>query len=394
MREKYKILFVAEELSRNGAMKSLIALLKALNPEKYSLSLFLFRHNKDDLSVQLPDYVDVLPELKTYRMIRLSLKEALSESLKTGHVDLAGFRLMVACQRYIMAGFSLWPFLPKIPGTYDLVCSYVDGFVAPLILKKVKARKTACWIHYLYSHVAQPKYVYDALRKCSVCVPVSIEAGKSIDCVLGSTVCKHIIHNITDKEECIRLADMPNEFPRKEGLLRIVSTGRVTDAKHFDIIPETALLLKNRGLKFEWVIAGSGDKLAEIKEKVSQLNLNTEVKIVGELINPLPLVKSADIIINPSRHESWGMTVSEALCLGKAVVTSNIPVFAEQIVDGENGLMREATPAVMAQAIYEIAVDEELRKKLENNAIKYPFSKTMVVNEFDALVESLIKSSE
>lgn len=394
MKGKYKVLFVAEELSRNGAMKSLIALLKALNPEKYSLSLFLFCHNKGELREQLPDYVDVLPEFKTYRMIRLSLREALCESLRAGRVDLACIRLMVACQRYIKAGFSLWPLMPKIPGNYDVVCSYADGFVAPLILKKVKARKTACWIHYLYSCVPQPEYVYNALRRCSVCVPVSFEAGKALDSVLGCYVHKHIIHNITDKEECNYLANMPNEFPHIEGILRIVSIGRVTDAKHFDIIPAIALLLKNQGLQFEWIIAGSGDKLLEIQEEVSRLNLNMEVKMVGELANPFPLVKSADIIVNPSRHESWGMTVSEALCLGKAVITSDIPVFAEQIADGDNGLIRKASPVLMAQAICEIAENENLRKKLETNAVKYPFTKTMVVNEFDALVESLLTSEE
>lgn len=384
-----RVLFVAEELSSNGAMKSLIALLKALDPKVYAVSLFLFRHNENTLSTQIPEYVEVLPELCPYKVLRMPLKQALSDSLKRGRIDMALLRSLVAWQRYRHSDFKLWPFLPELPGEYDLACSYADGFVAPLILKKVKARKTACWIHFMYSMIPQLKYVYDALKHCSVCVPVSVEAGKDLERVLGCNVNKHVIHNITDSTECNILADKSNDFPRRSNIVRIVSVGRVTSAKRFEIIPDTALILKEKGIQFEWFIAGNGDIINEIQNKVSVLNLEEEVQFVGELDNPMPLVKSADIFVNPSLHESWGMTVSEALCLGKVVIASDLPVFAEQIEDGVNGFMREANPSIIARTICEILSDSNLRKNIEKNALKYPFTKDMIVKEFDRLMESL-----
>lgn len=381
---------MAEELRTNGAMKSLIALLNALDPEIYDVSLFLFWHRNGGLSNQLPEHVTVLPELPQYRALRMPLKGALKESIRKGRFDMVCFRSLVALQRYRHKDFSLWPFLPAIPGEYDIACSYADGFVAPLILKKVKTAKTVCWNHYLYTMVPQPQYVYDALRQCSACVPVSIEAGKALEQELGQIVNKHIVHNLTDADECRRLAQMANDFPRQDGCYRILSIGRVTDAKRFDIIPETADILRKRGVKFEWIIVGSGDKLAMVSSKVAELQLEKEVRMVGELSNPFPLLKSADIFVNPSRHESWGMTVSEALCLGKPVITSDIPVFSEQITTGVNGLMVAPTPQNIAQAICDIIADNDFRKRLEENALRYPFTKQQVVDEFDNMVNALL----
>lgn len=394
MTEKYKnktrLLFVAEELSTNGAMKSLIALLNALDPAKYDVSLFLFLHSEGGLSEQIPKYVSVLPELPQYRAMRMPLKIAIAENCRKGRFDLACFRTLVAFQRFRHKDFSLWSFLPEIPSEYDVVCSYADGFVAPLILKKVNAAKTACWVHYMYNTMPQDNYVYEALKNCSVCVPVSYEAGRALDSEIGFCVTKHIIHNLTDAKECIQLAREHNLYPRRDNRHRIVSIGRVTYQKQFDIIPDTALKLKEQGLRFEWIIAGNGDKLDELRNKVSALNIEDDVKFVGELANPFPLLKSADIFVNPSRHESWGMTVSEALCLGKAVITSDIPVFAEQITNGVNGLMVSPTPQAIANAICDIISDSNLRKQLEDNAKNYPFTKQRIVDEFDNMVNALL----
>ena len=110
---------------------------------------------------------------------------------------------------------------------------------------------------------------------------------------------------------------------------------------------------------------------------------------IGARYNPMPWIKSADVFVNPSRFEAWGMTVSEALCMGKAVIVSDIPVFQEQITDGVNGLIRKATPEALAEAIVLLAKDDELRSRLEQNAINYPYTKESIIKEFDELIDKL-----
>lgn len=383
---KTKVLFVAEELSMNGAMKSLISLLKALPKDKYDVSLFLFKHG-GELENQLPDDVHLLPEMMPYAIYRLPLKKAISYALRLGKFNLVLFRLIIAFERVLKSNhFGMWNLLPEIPGHYDLVCGYADGFVAPTVIKKTDSKKKANWIHFTYSDLAQPKYVYNALLESDFCIPVSIEAGKDLDKVLKRPTRQHIIHNITDKHECILRAAEPLEIPNTKGVTRIVSVGRVTPQKKYDIIPGTAEILISRGIEFEWYIIGNGDKFNELISRTKELQLDHYVHFIGSRSNPMPWVNSADIFVNPSNHESWGMTVSEALCLGKAVITSDIPVFAEQINNEVNGLMCKANPNTLADAICRLIANPEFRMKLGQNAQNYPFAKETIIEEFNQII--------
>lgn len=393
MSRKIRVLFVAEELCTNGAMISLLALLRALSDEKYAISLFLFKQG-GKLMEQVPGHVAVLPEMLPYAIHRMPLKQALSTAVRRGRFDLMLYRLMVAFQRAAGWNYRLWPFLPEMKGSFDVVCCYTDGFVAPMILRKVGGGKKACWIHYVYSKCPQMNYIYDALRKADICVPVSVEAGKDLDRVLGGSVKQHVVHNITDAAECIARAREACGKERSEGVARIVSVGRVTAAKGFDVIPPVARILKDKGLKFEWYVVGDGDRYGELLGRTEREGLSDCVHFIGARPNPMPWIRSADVFVNPSRFESWGMTVSEALCLGKAVITSDIPVFAEQIADGVNGLMCRLDADTIADAIRRVLTDDEFRHRLETNAARYRFTKDSVVGEFDALVEKLSEENE
>jgi glycosyltransferase involved in cell wall biosynthesis len=383
------ILFIAEELDTNGAMMSLIALLKALSASNYNLSLFLFSHG-GKLMQEIPNNVNVLPERTYYKVYRLPLKRAMIFALKKLRLDLMFFRLLVSIQRFFKLNFRMWTFLPKVPGDYDVACSYADGFVTPLMLRKVNAKRKCAWIHIPYSKYPQLDYVYDALKKVNICVPVSNDVRQDLFSILKCNVPTHVVHNLTDKEVCFHNAEKPCPNQRIDGVYRIVSVGRVTFQKYFDIIPSTAVKLVEKGIRFEWYIIGNGDQFETLCAEVDSKGLNEAVHFIGTRPNPMPWVKSADVIVIPSRFESWGMTVSEALCLGKAVITSDLPVFKEQITDGENGVMCHITPDNLANAIEHVLIDEEFRRKLEQNAVNYPFTKEVVVAEFEALVDKML----
>jgi glycosyltransferase involved in cell wall biosynthesis len=388
MTEKKNILFIAEELDTNGAMMSLIALLKALSASNYNLSLFLFSHC-GRLMQEIPNNVTVLPESIYYKVYRLPLKDAISLALKRLRLELILFRLMVSIQRFFKLNFRLWPFLPRVSGNYDVACSYADGFVAPLMLKKVNAKMRCAWIHIPYSKYPQLDYIYDALKKVDICVPVSNDVGLDLCSILKCNVPMHVVHNLTDSEDCKAKAAQPCPDERIEGVYRIVSVGRVTPPKCFDIIPPTAIILKERGVQFEWIVIGNGEQYEALCAKVASAGLNDSVHFIGARPNPMPWVNSADVVVIPSRYESWGMTVSEALCLGKAVITSDLPVFKEQIRDGVNGVMCNITADNLANAIEHILIDEKFRKGLERNAVNYPYTKELVAKEFEALVEKV-----
>lgn len=387
-----RILFLAEEVDTNGAMSSLLALLRALPKDKYDVSLFLFKHG-GKMMEQLPKDITLLPESFPYFIHRAPLRQAIKSSLKAFRFDMTLYRILVAFQRFFGLNYNLWSFLPAVNGQFDVACCYTDGFVAPMMLRKVKAARKCSWIHLPYTRCKQMPYVYDALRKMDVCVPVSIDTGRDLDRVFSQHLPQHVVHNITDAEVCMKRASEisveSSAKERKDGVFRIVSVGRVTPPKFFDIIPSVAELLNSKGLNYEWYIVGNGDKYDELLRETREKGLDNKVYFIGARSNPMPWIMSADVFVNPSRFEAWGMTVSEALCLGKAVIVSDIPVFKEQITDGVNGIVRKVTPEKLADAIMMLADDEELRHKLEQNARKYPFTKERIVQEFNQLMDKL-----
>lgn len=228
--------------------------------------------------------------------------------------------------------------------------------------------------------------MYDALRKADLCVPVSVEAGKALDAAIGAELEKKVVHNLTDISQCRQLAGQPLEIDNPQNKIRIVSVGRVTYKKGVDLIPEVALLLRKRGIDFEWYVIGTGDMLQGLRQKTDGYRLRDFVHFMGARPNPMPWVKSADIFVSPSRSESWGMTISEALCLGKAVIASKLPVFGEQIEDRVNGLLCNVDAGSIADAIVEIIRNPELKSTLERNAATYPFTSEQVRKEFREVI--------
>lgn len=385
-----KILFIAEELDTNGAMFSLLALLKALPKDKYAISLFLFKHDGRMMN-QMPDGARLLPESLPYLVHRMPLKHAIFKSVKAMRFDLVLYRFLVAIQRALRWNFHFWCFLPRIRESFDVACCYTDGFAAGMLDRKINATKKCSWIHLPYTICQQMPYVYDALKRMDMCVPVSVDTGRDLQKVMSVQVAQHIVHNITDAASCRQRSLEPCEIPHKEGVFRIVSVGRVTPQKFFEIVPSVATILNTKGLHYEWYIIGHGDKYDELVEETRSKGLECKVHFIGARNNPMPWIKSADVFVNPSRFEAWGMTVSEALCLGKAVIVSDIPVFREQITDGVNGLILKVTAENLAETILLLAKNETLRHQLERNAVNYPFTKEKIIKEFDELIEKLSK---
>lgn len=386
---KKKVLFIAEELQFNGAVMSLLALLKALPKDRYDISLFLFLHG-GELMGRLPKDITLLPEYLSYAVYRLPLKDALVRAVKSLRFDLVVFRLMVALRRRLHFARFPWFWLPKIEIPCDAVFSYADGFAAEMIVSRVIKGKKVCWIHVDLSLWKHWDHVRSAMLSADGYVAVSQNAAKQFLSVANERAVKRtwVVHNIIEADECKCRAE-EGSVPVSGSQIRILSYGRITAQKGFDLIPEMARKLEK---PFTWLIVGDGPTRDALQAKADQMIVGEYVNFIGQRENPMPYVKAADIVVIPSRSEGWGMTLSEALVLGKPVVATDLPVFREQVRDGVNGLLcpLDDTDA-FAEAINRLMCDEDLRNRLSAEAIKYPFTKDRVVEEFAAVIEEVCK---
>ncbi|QLH05751.1 glycosyltransferase family 4 protein [Nitrosopumilus ureiphilus] len=86
----------------------------------------------------------------------------------------------------------------------------------------------------------------------------------------------------------------------------------------------------------------------------------------------MEVLKSSNILIVPSRMESLPQVIKEAFYLKIPVIATNVGGVSEIIIDHETGiLIPPEDPSKMLDAINSLLIDEELQKKLLENAYNF-----------------------
>jgi glycosyltransferase-like protein len=97
------------------------------------------------------------------------------------------------------------------------------------------------------------------------------------------------------------------------------------------------------------------------------LELGSDVVLLGTVgDDELPLwYRAADAFVFPSHKEGWGLVVLEAMASGLPVVATDIPVFHEYLLAGQDALMvPPGQPTLLADAMRRLTTDAELRTRL------------------------------
>lgn len=140
----------------------------------------------------------------------------------------------------------------------------------------------------------------------------------------------------------------------------VVLPGRLEHEKgHCDLI---AALRSPRlaGLALSVIFAGHGKLHASLQEQAADLPF--PLVITGNLdhVTFLGVMARADIVTVPSRFEGFGLTALEAMALSKPVIASTAGGLPEVL--GKTGrLVAPGDSAALAEAIYELATEPELR---------------------------------
>lgn len=397
-----KILIVSHALELGGAERSLVGLLDAIDPQKYSVELFLLRH-EGELQYYIPDYIRLLPQIPAYTVLARPMKD----TLKEGHILLAAARLvgkMKAIQfdkkhTYQDSGVSLEYshkytcfFMPKIqPDTeYDLAISFLTPHY--FVAEKVRAKKKIAWIHTDYSHVQVDvrsetvmwsKYDYIA----SIAETVSASFIKIFPSLRNKLI---LIENILPQKLILQQTDeldISGEMPR-DGAIRLLSIGRYCTAKNFDNVPDICAKIVSMGLNVKWYIIGFGGEEELIRSKIAEAEMEDFVILLGKKENPYPYIKACDLYIQPSRYEGKSVTVREAQMLGKPVVITRYPTSGSQLEDGVDGIIVPLDNEGCAKGIANLLHDQTTMDRLQKNCKMHDYSNAKEIQKlYNVLME-------
>ena len=127
---------------------------------------------------------------------------------------------------------------------------------------------------------------------------------------------------------------------------------------------EAAKILKNKGYRFQWFLVGDGPSREELISQAISLGVEKEIRFVGMQPNPYPYIKAADIYVQSSRFEGFGLTVTEAKILGRAIVCTNFPTAYNQLENEKNGIIVEMSADSIASGVERLLTDEALRQRI------------------------------
>src|SRR3954471_20939255 len=184
-----------------------------------------------------------------------------------------------------------------------------------------------------------------------------------------------VIYNAYDERFAIE--------PREEDVVRVRERYQLTDEfvlyagnvkphKNLERLIDAFAIVRKRGLDhLKLVLIGDEiSKYTALRRAVHQHQLHKYVRFLGYLPEETLAVmyRLAGIFVFPSLYEGFGLPPLEAMASGTPVVTSNVSSLPE-VAGGAAVLVDPYDPQAIADGIYSVLTDEQLRREMVHNGI-------------------------
>lgn len=376
-----KVLFIMNNLHCGGAEKSLVSLLNSFDYSKYQVDLLLFKQEGMFMK-QLPAEVSLIKELPNYHLFDMPISQALKLCLKQQNYKAAIARIKAgvlfrgrdsAARKEQRLWKHLSKALPTLEGTYDAAIGYLEKTPVYFCLDKVQAKVKIAFIHTDYERLGMdPELDQSRFARLDYIVTVSDKCAEVLARLFPQHVAKlRVIHNIVSPELIQLMAnDNMDKTKSSPERLTVVSVGRLTSLKGFDLAAHACRMLVDRGIPVQWYIIGEGEERPKLEQLIDRLSLNNHFFLLGLKDNPYTFIRKADLYVQPSRFEGKSIAIDEAKILGKPIIVTNFSTAADQIQHGMNGWIVEMNPEAICNGIALLAADTSLRQKFMNNLKK------------------------
>ena len=141
----------------------------------------------------------------------------------------------------------------------------------------------------------------------------------------------------------------------------LLFVGQLIERKGVSLLLEAGRLVQEAEAEATLVFVGVGEEAERIGREAAA---GARVMPLGQREDVPDLLRAADLFVLPSRNESFGNAVVEAMASGLPVIVGNSGVASHLHIDGEAGRVVEASDArLFAAAILEILRSPALRRQ-------------------------------
>ncbi|MFF3022038.1 glycosyltransferase [Gottfriedia sp. NPDC057948] len=347
---KKKVLFMLSSMNIGGVEKSFLSLLSVIPKDKYDITLLLLE-KKGGFFENIPDWVNVV-EATWFTTIKDIILQPPHKTLKDYFDNKQYVKMLSFLSKYLISKKTadrniyyrhIFKDVPKDFTLYDVAIAYqgptdiIDYYIA----NRVTAKKKVSWVHFDVSkHLINTKLYKKLHKKFDKIFVVSEEAKKRLieklpQDVNKTEVFKNILSSSVINKMSLAEVDFDNSFIGK----KILTVGRLSIEKGQDMAIKVLSKLIENGYNVRWYCIGEGEDRKEYETLIQKLGLESNFILLGAKQNPYPYVANADLYVQTSRHEGYCLTLAEARCLHKPIVTTNFTGAYEQITDNYDGLI-------------------------------------------------------
>lgn len=398
-----KILFVINTMGRAGAETAMLELLKHLDSPDYDISLYVIM-GQGEMIGRLPPYVRLRnPKFDAHSVLSREGKRGMARTVwdafrrnggqikKICHI----VKTLTAMVRKgkLQTDKLLWRMLSdgalRFDEDFDLAVAWLEGASAYYVADYVRAARKCAFVHIDYESAGYTREMdrgcWDSFDRIFM---VSDEVRQHFLAVYPEHAAKaDIFHNMVDQEGIRRLAAQGSGFSDGYEGARLLTVGRLTYQKAYDIAIEAMKRLKEKGVRARWYVLGEGDQRKALEKKIAALGLQEDFLLPGAVENPYPYYAQADLYVHATRFEGKSIAIQEAQTLGCAVVASDCNGNREQIEEGVDGLLCPLTPEAIADSVASLLADGERRRALGQAAGRKSLAQGQELETFLALLD-------
>lgn len=385
-----KVLFVINTLGGAGAEKALLELLKRFTPDQYEVDLYILLEQGELIS-QVPEYVNILNRNYTAESVlsadgkrtlhrkvfrRLFTYGALFKNIPY----LAGNAAAMLRKKEIRADKLLWRVMSdggmKLKQNYDMAVAYLEGGSTYFVHDHVTAEKKFAFLHVDYKYAGYTRELdLDCYLDFDRIFTVSGEVKAVFDEVYPECRNKTLVfHNLIDREEISRKAELFGGFDDAYTGKRILTVGRLTAQKAYEVSIDAMKILKDQGVKVRWYVLGEGELRNKLQRKIDSLGLREDFILFGAVENPYPYYKQCDLYVHATRFEGKSIAIQEAQVLGCTILVSDCSGNREQVENGTDGVLCPLSSEEISRNIAALLNDEATCRQYGKRAAARIFS--------------------
>ena len=216
-----------------------------------------------------------------------------------------------------------------------------------------------------------------------VCISEAVET--SLKNWIGSNVCEfYVVNNGVDLS---RFGGVPKHLEGNPKELTILSVGNLRSVKD-----HATLLRALARLKFgKLLIAGDGELRDSLQRLAVALEISERVQFLGRRDDVPELMASADVYVQPSRVEGFGLAPLEAMAAGLPVITSDAAGMKE-MVEGAGLTFPVGNADALTDLLGEVLSNAQYRARLSEASLKRAslFSIDKTVEGYQAVYDTVL----